>query len=209
MMKIKLLSLLILIIFVSCKEEKQPEIISFDELAGIEETDAMNDSAEQNNLMLANTPIDLFTQSQLVAYDTFPHKEKHVLDRFGYNQTVKRDFIGKNKVKYGKTNEVTPVASIFYYTFSDSLKTKNAFYNWLDCYGADCNEIKLYEDIQAIKTPPMFTVVYDTVIVAVEYKCEHTQNDWKTFENSIINHFGENYKYSIAVDCGGPLVWKK
>jgi hypothetical protein len=104
---------------------------------------------------------------------------------------------------------VTPIASVYYYTFSDSVKTKSAFYNWLDCFGKDCNEVKLNQDVESVKSTPMFTLVYDTTIVAVEYLCEHEKNNWKAFEDSLTARFGSNYKYRIEVGCGGPLRWKK
>ena len=117
-------------------------------------------------------------------------------------------FVGKEDVPYGKTNMVTPKASLFYYTFKDTTATKNAFYNWLDCFGSDCDVIKLGEDVDAIKTPPMYTLVYDTTIVIVEYLCEHEKNDWGTFQDSLLNKFGKDYRYAINIDCGGPLKWK-
>jgi hypothetical protein len=209
-MRINLLyTILSISLFVSCKEEKEPEIISFEELVG--DTGTPSESIDSSALVSnqPETSFDFFVQSQLAVYDTFPHKKIHALDRFGYSSQTKLDFLGKNKVPYGKSAMVTPVASVYYYTFSDSVKTKSAFYNWLDCYGKDCHEVKLNQDVESIKTPPMLTLVYDTTIVAVEYLCEHEQNDWKSFEDSLTARFGANYKYRIEVGCGGPLKWKK
>jgi hypothetical protein len=210
-MRIKRLYPIVFIAFVffSCKEEKEPEIITFEELVG--DTGAPTESADSSDGLVREpqTNFDFFVNSQLDLYDTFPHKKIHVLDRFGYNQQAKLDFLGKSKVQYGKSALVTPVASVYYYTFSDSVKTKSAFYNWLDCYGKDCNEVKLNQDVESFKSAPMFTLVYDTTIVAVEYLCEHEKNNWKSFEDSLTARFGSNYRYRIEVGCGGPLRWKK
>lgn len=35
--------------------------------------------------------------------------------------------------------------------FSDSLTTINAFYNWLDCFGDNCSEIKIGEEVKFSK----------------------------------------------------------
>lgn len=197
------------LILAGCKEEQQPEVISFEELVGDNQPAADNIDTAQVQPREDLTAFSKFTRSMLGLYDTFPHKKIHTLDRFGYAGQNKLDFLGKNKVNYGKSSLVTPVASVYHYTFSDSVKTKSAFYNWLDCYGKDCNEVRLMQDIDAIKTSPMFTLVYDTTIVAVEYFCEHEENDWKQFEDSLVKIFGKDYKYRIEVDCGGPLRWKK
>ncbi|MBK6527761.1 MAG: hypothetical protein IPG07_20770 [Crocinitomicaceae bacterium] len=140
-------------------------------------------------------------------YDTFPQKNS-CLDRLA---TVNKpnSIFRQNKVQSGNSALVTPVASVYYYTFSDSVKTKSAFYNWLDCYGKDCNEVKLNQDVELFKSEPMLTLIYDTTIVAVEYLCEHEKNNWKSFEDSLTARFGSDYKYRIEVGCGGPLRWKK
>ena len=103
---------------------------------------------------------------------------------------------------------VTPRAEFFYYTFNDSIKTKNAFYNWLDCFGVECDMIKLNEDIEHIKTPPQFALVYDTVIIAIEYRCEDQEFNWRPFQDSVISRFGKDYNYRMQIGCGGPLNWK-
>src|SRR5690554_2253946 len=37
------------------------------------------------------------------------------------------------------------------WTFEDSLKTVNAFYNWLDCFGQQCQSIRINEKINGSK----------------------------------------------------------
>lgn len=199
----------IVLVFFSCKEEKEPEIITFEELVGDTASPTESLDSAGFNVRVPQTNFDFFVRSQMELYDTFPHKKIHVLDRFGYSQQTKLDFLGKNKVQSGNTALVTPVASVYYYTFSDSVKTKSAFYNWLDCYGKDCNEVKLNQDVELFKSEPMLTLIYDTTIVAVEYLCEHQKNNWKSFEDSLTARFGSDYKYRIEVGCGGPLRWKK
>ena len=84
----------------------------------------------------------------------------------------------------------------------------NAFYNWLDCFGSDCNPVNLNQDIESVKTPPSLTLVYDTTLISVKYLCEHDKNDWKSFQDSIVKQYGKDYRYRIDVGCGGPLIWK-
>lgn len=197
------------ILLFSCSEERQTEVISFEDLAGETGVPEQADTVSTLDSTFIPSEINLFIAGQLPNYDTLSHLKPHSIDRFGYSTQRKIEFTGKNEVPYGKTSMVIPKANLYYYTFSDSTKTKNAFYNWLDCYGNDCNVVKINEDIDAIKTTPMFTLVYDTCIVAVEYLCEHQKNDWKSFQDSLIVNFGRTYKYRIDVGCGGPLKWKQ
>ena len=191
----------------SCGQEEEIESMSLEDLVGETGPARTDDTSSQIVQVQIPSTIGGFVNSQLLLYDTLSHNKTHSIDRFGYSSFQKIQFKGKNTVSYGKTNMVTPIATLFLYNFSDTLKTKNAFYNWLDCYGSDCNPVKLNEDVTSIKTPPMFTLVYDTCIVTVEYLCEHKKNDWKSFQDSIVSKFGNNYLYRIDVECGGPLTW--
>jgi hypothetical protein len=79
------------------------------------------------------------------------------------------------------------------WTFKDSTQTKNAFYNWLDCFGEKCKSIKFGETINFQKDN-FLLFVNDTLItyissaerVEVEvwlnyFKQKNTLEDWKIF----------------------------
>ncbi|HIP36959.1 MAG TPA: hypothetical protein EYG85_08895 [Crocinitomix sp.] len=190
-------------------EKQNIEIISMEDFIG-ESTQQLDEQTDT----IIDTLIDISIQVQQLitslrtSYDTSKINTSHLFDRYGYNSSYKIQFIGKEKVSYGKTLMVAPKADLFIYHFSDSIKLNNAFYNWLDCFGSNCQEVKLHQNIDYIKTPPSFTLVYDTTLVTVKYQCEHTKNDWSSFQDSIIKKYGNNYRYRIDVDCGGPLIWK-
>jgi hypothetical protein len=193
----------------SSKKEQNVEIISMDDLMGDStEQPSIIVEEKQDSVPILSTKIEKLLYALKPDYDTTFTNKSHVFDRFGFNTSYKLQFIGKNKVPYGKSIMVTPKANFFVYNFSDSVKLNNAFYNWLDCFGSDCQAVKLKEDIKAVKTPPSFTLVYDTTIVILEYPCEHEKNNWKAFKDSIVKKYGYNYRYRIDVDCGGPLKWK-
>lgn len=190
-------------------EPKEQEVVSFDDIMGETGEEVMEEeSSVDTTVMILEGAVNIFINNQLGSFDTTNHSEFHPLDRFTFNQREKILFKSKTDVLYGSETMVTPRAELFYYTFSDTTKTKNAFYNWLDCFGSDCAMVKLNEDMDAIKTPPSFALVYDTVIVAVDYRCEDQNFDWKPFQDSIKAQFGKDYKYQIKVGCGGPLNWK-
>ncbi len=197
-------------LIISCGgNEVNQEVMDLDDVIGETGEEGLDSTTfDEDSTLMASTLLGEFINSQYNGYDTLRHDEFHWMDRFSYTHNEKIEFIGKEEVPYGKTNMVIPKANLFYYSFADSTTTNNAFYNWLDCFGSDCNVINLNEDVEAIKTPPMFTAIYDTTIVVVEYLCEHAENDWNSFEDSLLNKFGKDYRYLIEVDCGGPLKWK-
>ena len=187
---------------------KKNESISFEDLAG-STGELVEDSTKviSTDTLFLETPFDFFVHNIQTEYDTSVHSEFHPIDRFTYNQRKKILFKSKIDVKYGET-DVTPRAEFFYYSFSDTTKTKNAFYNWLDCFGSDCQIITLKEDEKSLKSPPMFTLIYDTMIVVMNYRCEDQKFNWKPIQDSVKTCFGRNYNYQIDVGCGGPLKWK-
>ena len=190
-------------------EPQESNVISMEEFIGETGEESVVEEVVIDTAEVIGTEIiDQFVSNQLEAFDTAIHSEYHPLDRFTFNQRQKIRFKSKTDVPYGDDTMVTPRAEMFYYTFSDTTKTKNAFYNWLDCFGGECDMIKLNEDFGAIKMPPKFVIVYDTVIVVMDYRCEDQSFDWNPLEDSVVSQFGKNYNYRMHIGCGGPLKWK-
>lgn len=202
--------LVFILLIASCGgEPKEQKVVSFDDIMGETGEEIIEEeSSIDTPLVVLEGAVNLFIQHQLSAFDTTKHTLFHPLDRFTFNRREKILFKGKTDVLHDGETMVTPSAELFYYTFSDTTKTKNALYNWLDCFGNDCTMVKLNEDMETIKTSPSFALVYDTVIVTVDYRCEDQNFDWKPFQDSLKMQFGKDYKYQINVGCGGPLNWK-
>ncbi len=191
-------------------QEEESNSIDFEDFAGetgVEEIDSSN--------LNADTSVDLSTpEGKLVnalssVYDTIVNDDFNALDRFTFSQTKKIGFKGKHEVPYGKSNMVYPTAKVFYYSFKDTTTTKNAFYNYLDGLSAngEAGAVKIDQDMESIKSPPLLLIVYDTVILSAEYLCEHAKNDWRPFEDSLMNIYGKSYRHKVTIDCGGPLKW--
>ncbi|MGB1104801.1 MAG: hypothetical protein ACPG21_14415 [Crocinitomicaceae bacterium] len=199
------------VLFASCDNgEPQEEVISMEDLMGEfgDEIETNDDVAlEEDTVQLAG-PLGSFLSKELGKFDTTISDKFHLLDRFSFNTREKINFKSKEEVPYGESTMVTPRANLFYYAFEDTTKTKNAFYNWLDCFGSDCAMVKLEEEVDAIKMPPAYALVYDTMIVAVNYRCEDAEYSWNEFEKSLKQSFEQDPLYEIKVGCGGPLKWK-
>lgn len=209
----KYINLLVLnsafILFSCGSDTEKGEVISMEDFAG-ETGQLTSDSTDLLNqdTTAAQGVLGEFIVGQLMGFDTASQALIHPIDRFSYSQKMKLEFKSKVEVQYGKDKMVTPRADFYYYSFSDSTKTKNAFYNWLDCFSGECEQVKLNEDFESLKMPPAFAIVYDTVIIAANYRCEDAKFNWTPFQDSIISKFGSNYKYQFTVGCGGPLNWK-
>ncbi len=192
------------VLFSACGNEVEKKApLSMEEFAG--QIGAQQDTANTIVVETTKVPQGIFDQlifNQLNEFDTVTFQSFHPLDRFTFNQRKKITLKSKVAVQQTDENEINPTASLYYYTFSDTLKTKNAFYNWLDCFGPDCAMVKPNETTMDIKTPPLFAVVYDTVIFIADYRCEDKKQNWKPLQDSVIHYFGKEYNYRIDAGCG-------
>lgn len=202
--------LIVSIALIACNAEPpEPDPVDLEDFMG--ETGVEEFTEEEVQDTTAELPegeINIFVNNQLTEFDTLTHAEFHPLDRFSFSDRKKMTFKYKKEVPYGDETMVTPRADFFYYTFADTTTTKNAFYNWMDCFSDECEMIRIGEDFKAIKTPPVFALIYDTLIVVSDYRCEDKAFDWTPFEDSVIARFGKDYEYRFEVGCGGPLKWK-
>ena len=98
---------------------------------------------------------------------------RHFLDRFKAKQII------KNKLFQGGDSLLH-----FRWTFGDTTATKNAFYNWLDCYGTTCRSIKLYEPFKIEKQSTLiFLNQYS--ISYIRGKQNLSKESWINFEKTV------------------------
>jgi len=200
--------ILLLVILQSCNNSQNPvvETVSLEDLMGrvdVEENDKVDLTLDSIKVELESdgsnlSNLILSVQSQ---FDTISLSKSLKFDRYGYSSSKKISFINK-------TDKESPLAEVYEYNFSDSIKLNNAFYNWLDCYGTDCIEISLKENKRIDKNSPFYTVIYDTTIVYIKYSCEHKSTNWKPFQDSILKKYGHKYRYALETNCRGKLIWK-
>jgi hypothetical protein len=200
------------ILIAACSGSNQEqETVDFDDYAGgtgAEDVDSTVNDIQDQTINISS--MQAFIKLMKSEYDTVTKSVSHPIDRFNFSTSEKISFNGKFQVPYGKSIMVTPIANFFYYSFSDTNRTINAFYNYLDLMAenGESDPIRLNQDVKSMKSPPLFMMVYDTIIISAEYQCEHKKNDWDSFQDSLIKVYGSDYKYRIEMDCGGPLKWK-
>jgi hypothetical protein len=207
----RIIGLLLLIgIFLSCKDTKvEQEVLSMEDFAG--KTGGMKFEEEEVDSVpeiVISSKLGALIELEKEEFDTSFVQDFHPIDRFSYNEAIKIAFQNKQENTNERDNTSKPIATLFYYTFSDTTKTKNALYNWLDCFGEDCSIVKLNTEINKINSIPLFSLVYDTTIIVVNYDCKNKMQHARTFEQNIISQFGKNFTHQLSVGCGGPLKWK-
>jgi hypothetical protein len=135
----RLIYFLILFLILFACQEKKEEIVDFDDLnpSSKRDFDKKNyNTSDEGNIYFADSLQDFTIQ----LIDSFAFDKKNIAkidtlffpDRFGASSSEKW---------YLKTEKDSMV--FFHWTFKDSIKTFNTFYNWLDCYGEKCQSIRV------------------------------------------------------------------
>jgi len=194
--------LVIIVVFVACSsnEESTKNTVSIEDLMREVVEDTKEVAFDKSHIVSDSLALSNVVVSLESLYDTLRLTEIHKLDRYGYNSFLKIRFSQK-------LNETLSYFDVYQYNFSDSLKLNNAFYNWLDCFGDKCAEIKINKDVKMISTTPSFTLVYDTILVFVKYDVEFETEHIKSFQDSILSKFGSQMRYEIQTDKKGNLKW--
>ncbi len=177
----KLFFIGMLLVLFSCKEEKKEvldinDVIpkaerSYDEIE--DEAQGIFDSIQlkTNEFASANILVDSL---RFVTKKQFP-------DRFGTVSSEKyRLFNADSSILFQK------------WTYADSSKTMNAFFNWIDCFGKNCDSYKIGEETKIGVTPKLIAV-NDTTILMIEGE----KINIKQWEDFLSNKGFENWHYWI------------
>jgi len=90
--------------------------------------------------------------------------------------------------------------------FEDSLRTINALYNWLDCFGANCSSVSIGDDINV--SPKSFLLLQDNQhIYFIQSPGMINEHQWLQF----IEHNKKNtsWNYILFQTPGGTIQWKE
>jgi hypothetical protein len=92
------------------------------------------------------------------------------------------------------------------WSFKDSTQTKNAFYNWLDCFGEKCKSIKFGETINFQKDN-FVILVNDSSITYITSSKKMQQDDWLNYFEKA--HEIKNWKTVINQGSRAKATWFK
>lgn len=92
------------------------------------------------------------------------------------------------------------------WSFKDSTQTKNAFYNWVDCFGEKCKSIKFGETINFQKDN-FVILVNDTSLTYITSVKKIQQDDWLQFFEK--TEAIKNWKTVIYQSSRSKATWFK
>lgn len=92
------------------------------------------------------------------------------------------------------------------WTFKDSLKTKNAFYNWIDCYGEKCKSIHFGQKVNFQKDN-FRLFMNDTSITYISSSLKLSTKDWQAYLKSV--NGVEEWKLIIEQATSGKAKWMR
>jgi hypothetical protein len=96
--------------------------------------------------------------------------------------------------------------SVFYtkFNFKDSLKSKNAFFNWINCFDARCKSI-LPGEKKNLQKNGFLLLQNDTSIIYISSKSSNELLQWKKYYTSFDNI---QWKYILSQSTNGKVKWE-
>ena len=92
------------------------------------------------------------------------------------------------------------------YTFKDSLQTKNAFFNWLDCFGPRCRPYRVGDNLRLPKRQGLILVGAKNLLFVEGNKAVNELLIRNLLEEKPKKQF---WIYSIAIPKKGKTTWKR
>jgi len=175
------------------------ESVAFDDLAPDDAVDKpkmeLADSAEKNNAKPKESVFltlgdSLFQVKEWRTWDTLLFA-----DRFGPEKSE----------KWMAVNDQDSLVFL-YYRFKDSLRVKNAFYNWLDCYGERCRSYKVGDNWHFSNRNSLTLVGPNELIIVESGKTISVEKIRKIWQKDLKK---ENWLYLIEAKKGKKTVWKR
>ncbi len=92
------------------------------------------------------------------------------------------------------------------WSFKDSVKTKNAFYNWIDCFGEKCKSIHFGQNVNFQKDN-FRLFMNDTSITYISSALKLSTKDWQAYLKSVSGV--EEWKLIIEQSTRGKAKWMR
>jgi hypothetical protein len=192
-MKRLIIIFLLPLIIVSCSENKEDDVVDIHDVIPEQEEKPETDGQESSDSLLALIDISMAEEAgisidQLGAFDKpmFP-------DRFGAVRNRKLVLNpGKDSLLFCQ------------WVFRDSVLTKNALYNWLDCFGAPCKSIKINEK-KNFQRDHLLLFMNDTSITYLSSPSEIEMDKWVTFFEK--KEKKQQWRMVIKQKAGGKAAW--
>lgn len=195
-----------LALLVACTSHKE-ETVGFDELAPTSKRykEGVKEKAEPLKVTDERPASSVF----LSVVDTLMHDARWVKwdtilfpDRFG----------PKNQEKWFAIGNKDSLV-LLRYEFKDSLRTKNAFFNWIDCFGKKCTSYVIGDNIRIPRRNALFLVGAKQLIIVEGNRSINEQLIRSTFGKEFsagkADPKKENWLYVVTIPKAGKTTWKR
>lgn len=195
--------LLILIGFFlsACQTNQTDELLSLDDISKASEVYTESDS------MSTRAPTPIFY------YDSISSFSQRISDSLHINPvSIKPLIVDVFPDRFGavfteKWYSKTEVDSLVFmrWTFDSKLKTENALYNWLDCYGPKCRAIPFGSETYFSKRGTMILWIQNELFF-IESSRKIVESDWMIFIQDSRKRI--DWKFFIFQQPNKKIVWK-
>ena len=199
-MKFYFIVLGILLFLFACKNEKE-EIVDFNSLSKPAESGDGKDTIKAKNNIEQGffyDSISIFSQ-QIIDSLEFDKALVFELDTMFYPDRF-------GALKSEKWYCKTPKDSLIFmrWDFKNNVLTKNAFYNWLDCYGPKCKSIAIGSKINLSKRATSFFLM-DKSLIFIESSHQIDGERW----TAVLSNIKSNKKIELLMlqQPKGKAVW--
>jgi hypothetical protein len=134
----------------------------------------------EDNKINNEKPKEILKEDTLKAFFDFYNQDSVNLEIIKINVNPEKTFIQRfphknatNLLVESKKNLVTHLEI----NYSDSNAMKNAFFNYLDCYGKDCKSIELFQKVKFSKTFFMLITTTKSIHI-IESENNLNSSDW-------------------------------
>ncbi len=153
-------------------------------------------------------------ESELKTKNSDIDSNAYLIDHFSSNGVVVEsvDLIDTNLLpsRFGPIHEKAFLLNLkdrsnkyYRWTYPDSIKVMNAFYNWMDCFGRNCESIFIGEE-RRIHKGSMMILVGDSSLIMIEGEQVDFSN-WYGYHDSI--GFDPEWNFSIEQRTGQRARW--
>ena len=193
-------SILFLILF-SCTSEKKEEMVDLSDITSSSERYVEGKSEVKKKKV-----------KDINFIDTLDVRFKGILDSLKINDTVVQkldivsfpDRFGAKLVTKFYWKEKRDSINLLDWEFTDSLKTENAFYNWMDCFGDNCKSIKIGDKIK-IQKRGILILVNEKHLLVIDSNSKIDYEKWIELVRG--QQFGDNWKYIVYQPLKGKSTW--
>ncbi len=201
-MFLKLFSFLFLsFILFSCSNKEKEETVDLSEI-----------TSSSERYKEGKSEVKKKKEKELNFIDTLDVRFKGILDSLKINDSVVQkldivsfpDRFGAKSVTKFYWKEKKDSVNLLAWEFTDSLKTENAFYNWIDCFGVNCKSIKIGDKIK-IQKRGLLILVNDKHLFVIDANSKIDLEKWIELVRG--QQFGDNWKYIVYQPQKGKSTW--